>query len=163
MRIDAEFSKRLREARLESGLTQSELAEAVAVSKGAMSMYENPPVGKKTNPLLRTAAAIARTLGVSLDWLCGLQNRRDSHASIFDAIAEVIKNSPSGMSIETKEGGFASIHFSDRRIYNFLSSVKIMWELYCSEQITGQMFDEWMRGALDRQVSECGEVSGHAD
>lgn len=68
-----EFSTRLKQAREKAGLTQAQLAQAVKVSTQSISAYEKVGVKGKT-PSLDTAAAIARELGVSLDYLSGLSD-----------------------------------------------------------------------------------------
>ena len=66
------FSKRLKEARIQCGMKQNELAKAIDVSAQTISMYEkNEKDGKGKNPTLDNALAIADKLNVSLDWLCG--------------------------------------------------------------------------------------------
>lgn len=61
------FHKRLREARLRSGLTQGELANLAEITPASVSAYEKG--GKR--PSLDFAAKLANILNVSLDWLCG--------------------------------------------------------------------------------------------
>lgn len=65
------FSDRLKTRRTEKGLSQADLAKAVGVSAATISSYETPN-GTKI-PALDKAEAIAEALGVSLDWLCGLE------------------------------------------------------------------------------------------
>ena len=64
------FPSRLKDARKAKGLSQPELAEAVLVSTSSMCGYEKG----KTFPSIDTAARIAKVLGVSLDYLAGLDN-----------------------------------------------------------------------------------------
>ncbi len=62
------FPERLRESRLKKKLNFKELAEISGVTATAISYYEK---GAKT-PQLDNAAKLAIALGVSLDWLCGI-------------------------------------------------------------------------------------------
>ena len=61
----AYFGKMLRKLRLERGLRQSDIAEALGVAKGTVSMYES---GQRT-PNFETAEAIADFLNVPLSFL----------------------------------------------------------------------------------------------
>lgn len=67
MDIKPTFSKNLKEIRKKNGITQKNLADSCGVKQSVISSYEN---GSST-PNLEVAADIAKTLGVSLDWLCG--------------------------------------------------------------------------------------------
>ncbi len=57
-------------------ITQKELAAAVGVTAATLSSYKN---GSKS-PTLPVAAAIAKELNVSLDWLCGLNDIRSENS-----------------------------------------------------------------------------------
>ena len=62
------FGERLKELREEKGLGQVKLAEAIGVSKGIVSFWEN---GLR-EPKLSNLVALAEYFGVSLDYLAGL-------------------------------------------------------------------------------------------
>jgi transcriptional regulator with XRE-family HTH domain len=64
------FSERLKELRTEKGIGQVEFSNAIGVSKGIISLWEN---GAR-EPTLSNLIAIARFFGVSLDYLVGLEN-----------------------------------------------------------------------------------------
>lgn len=66
--MDAIFADRLKEARIAKGLTQKELAAKAEVASASYSAYEKG----KNFPPLDSALRLAKVLGVSLDWLCGL-------------------------------------------------------------------------------------------
>ena len=72
--VAVEFHERLKEARLKAGLTQKQVAEAMNISESHFQAYEH---GRR-EPLVSTAARLARTLHVSLDWLTGLSNDGNS-------------------------------------------------------------------------------------
>ena len=61
------FAERLKEERQKKNMTQAKLAEIAGVSTQTISSYEKG--GKSPN--LDNAAAIAKALGVSLDYLAG--------------------------------------------------------------------------------------------
>lgn len=62
------FSSRLRETRGRLGLTQKQISEKAGISSVSYSAYES---GTKMPPLT-IAVKLANAMGVSLDWLCGL-------------------------------------------------------------------------------------------
>lgn len=64
------FSEKIFELRKKRGITQREVAEAVGITAASISAYEK---GAKIPPL-DTAIAVAKYFGVSLDYLCGLQD-----------------------------------------------------------------------------------------
>lgn len=64
------FYERLKELRIEKGVGQIELAKAINVSKGIISLWEN---GLR-EPKLSNLIALAKFFEVSLDYLVGLEN-----------------------------------------------------------------------------------------
>lgn len=68
MDIKPIFKERLKARRKELKISQQALADACGANQSQISAYEN---GEST-PNLEVAAAMAKTLGISLDELCGL-------------------------------------------------------------------------------------------
>lgn len=68
--MDTIFGERLKELRIEKGVGQVELASAICVSKGIISLWEN---GLR-EPKLSNLIALANFFGVSIDYLVGLEN-----------------------------------------------------------------------------------------
>ena len=64
------FCERLRELRLEKGVGQVELAKALNVSKGIISLWEN---GLR-EPKLSNLITLAQFFEVTIDFLVGLDN-----------------------------------------------------------------------------------------
>ena len=64
------FKERLKELRLEKGVGQIELANAIHVSKGIISLWEN---GLR-EPKLSNLIALAQYFEISIDYLSGLEN-----------------------------------------------------------------------------------------
>jgi len=89
------FPRRLEEARRNKDLTQKKLAEAVKVSPQTISAYEKSGEKGKT-PSLEIAIDIAKVLGVSLDWLFGLdvpqqgtKNKITSLGDVYRALVDI--------------------------------------------------------------------------
>ncbi len=76
------FGNRLREARVEAGLSQSELEELSGIPKARLSRYENGHV----EPSIQTLARLARALNVSEASLLG--DHRATLEGFFGVLAE---------------------------------------------------------------------------
>ena len=68
--MENKFKDILKEMRLEKGINQVNLASALGVSKGIISMWET---GQR-EPTLSSLVAIADYFGVSLDYLVGREH-----------------------------------------------------------------------------------------
>ena len=66
------FSERLKELRLDRGLTQQELAKETNLSKSAIAFWE---LNKRT-PNATAIVALAKYFGVTSDYLLGLNEYR---------------------------------------------------------------------------------------
>jgi len=80
------FSARLKELRTSLNLTQSEFASKIGSTASALSSYEK----KLKNPSVIVAKRIAEHYNVSIDWLCGLSNRKSIEFKI-DSCSDLIK------------------------------------------------------------------------
>lgn len=64
------FVYRMKKARKEAGLTQKDLAEKSNIPHSTLAAYENS--NRTTMPDAESLTKIAKTLGKSTDWLCGM-------------------------------------------------------------------------------------------
>jgi transcriptional regulator with XRE-family HTH domain len=87
------FGNRLREARVEAGLSQSELEELSGIPKARLSRYENGHV----EPSIQTLARLARALNVSEASLLG------DHRAILEGFFGVLAQR--GVRIDTPDQG----------------------------------------------------------
>ena len=69
----AEFKDRLRELRIEKGLTQIQLAEELKMSRGTIGNYE---AGVRKNLRLEDLEAVADYFNVEIDYLLGRTDKR---------------------------------------------------------------------------------------
>lgn len=67
------FMDRLNRALTDNGLTQSKFCEMLDITSGSISSWRSG----MSIPRLETAVKIAKTLNVSLDWLCGLDGEEE--------------------------------------------------------------------------------------
>ena len=70
--IKIKFNIRLKELRLEAGLTQKDLANAIEVGRTTISEYESGKIVPKQEGLLK----LANHFNVSVDYLTGVSNER---------------------------------------------------------------------------------------
>lgn len=68
--INSRFSERLKELRLEKGLTQNDLAKKLGFTHTAINLWES----KKRVPNFDAVIIIAQYFGVSTDYLAGLED-----------------------------------------------------------------------------------------
>lgn len=87
------FGNRLREARVEAGLSQSELEELSGIPKARLSRYENGHV----EPSIQTLARLARALNVSEASLLG------DHRAILEGFFGVLTER--GVRIDSPDQG----------------------------------------------------------
>jgi len=78
------FSQRLRQARDNAGLSQSQLAEKIGLHTGSLSHLEN----RRRVPSLDILEKLSDELGVSVDWLLG---RADIPQSFSPEIQQLVK------------------------------------------------------------------------
>lgn len=78
------FGERLKEARNRKGLSQAELARRAGVSRELINNVEN---GRRLMSLPH-ARAVARALGVGVDWMLGTFENEDSETrpTLADAV-----------------------------------------------------------------------------
>ena len=99
------FSRRLRELREGMGLSQSELAKNIGLSRGSVSFYEN---GDRT-PDIETLALISKFFNVSYDYLLGtsdcvsVQSRKglpNEYKMLFSALDSMSRERRESLIIE---------------------------------------------------------------
>lgn len=168
-----EFGSRLLQARLNAGMSQKELAEAAEVSSQAVSAYEK----QKQKPSIEVAAALAEKLGVSLDYLCGIEKKESPAPRIvnyadavrhiaelamyFSCTCEVVERPlPEEVwehvqvdydeweEITTYEETVISI--DDHFITGFLRRWSEIFPLYCKGIISKELMDNWYTGEIKR-------------
>ena len=95
---DKHFGNRLREARIQAGLSQSELEELSGIPKARLSRYENGHV----EPSIQTLARLARALNVSEASLLGDQR------AILEGFFSVLNER--GVSVDSADQGVRLAH-----------------------------------------------------
>lgn len=160
------FSTRLKTLRYELGLSQKEFAESVGISAMAVSTYEND----SKSPSIETATKIAQKYNVSLDWLCGLSDRRqtgivlDSMSDILDILFEIEKVTPIEIffneeminqnTSETNEfpnfqpTSINEIGFTSGLLNGYIGEWNKMRKLYADKTIDDEVYSLWKEKIL---------------
>ena len=157
------FSKRLKEAREAKGLTQKELAERISVSYQTISAYERIDAsGKVKGPTLENAMALARELGTSIDWLCGMEqstNQFKTYGDIARIVVEISQKATiwlvdgplnkSSYSYSSDDAG-TFVLFTDNIMQNFLSEWAKMRSLREDNTIDENLYQLWLKDRFSK-------------
>lgn len=174
MSVSEEFAKKMKEVRGRNGLKQKDLAAKIGATPQTISAYEK----KGKTPTLENVASIAKALGVSLDWLCGIdtitfedEDQPLSYGSIARSLTAMLRMGFAEFTqVMVKNGDILTSHDFQRdpelaryeedferiphleiveeTLANFLNSWKTMAELLESGQVNDDIFYEWEGGRL---------------
>lgn len=173
MNYCVEFGKRLREARQNADKSQRDIAEAANISPQMISAYEK----QERKPSIEVAAAIAGALGVSLDYLCGLDHKEPYEhpicnyadaikhiselAKYFSCTCEVVERPLPVEAWEHMQVGYdewedittyeeAVVCVNDHFITGFLRRWSEIAPLYYKGTISKELMDNWYAGEIER-------------
>lgn len=161
------FAQRLREARQKKKMTQAELAERINASPATISAYEHEDSQKGKNPSLSNAQDIALVLGVSLDWLCGIEEKAESITAdtLSPAVwlryfLTLIESEPFTWRVEQKKekNEYAylfttSVVVESKGVYDFFDAYKKLRQLVIKESIDAELYHSCMKGVIDKYAS----------
>lgn len=135
------FAERMKQSRERKGMKQNELAKAVNVTPTTISSYEKADTeGNGKKPTLENAQAIAETLGVSLDWLCGMSDAVGGGYTDFNAEAYLksIVRILAETSHTVSENG---IIFENEVILEFIRKISDLIDVYHAGSIPKDLID----------------------
>lgn len=148
------FSDRLKELRIEKGLTQAQFVDGLGITASALSAYEK----NLKNPSISVAKRIAEKYNVSIDWLCGLSENKSSdntfrtYRDIVNALFEIDKYTELILDIE-KESDCPYLTFDDIQLNDFLREWRdasdVLYNTSINKEITRTMYDSWERSKLE--------------
>lgn len=163
MRIKDTFSTRLRDIRLEFGMTQKEFANMVESTSATISAYENAT----KNPSLEIVMNIAEKCNISIDWLCGLSeekelkpeinNYKDIAVRVLELLNADIHCYGFYLELFTKfHEAFEEPEYvhalslpQEPEFLKFIETYKDLYALYNSGKIQQRVIDTWLDGALE--------------
>jgi len=144
------FSERLKILRNSLGITQKDFAEKIGVTAAALSSYEN----NLKNPSIAVAKRIAETFNVSIDWLCGLTNKKTSASKIrtYKELFEyllLLTECEGNFYLELDNFGGSSIVFADVSVRCFFQECGKMIRLLNEGSIDKEVYDFWLQKFLN--------------
>lgn len=157
--MDNVFPARLRQARTDAGMTQSHLAADCGLAYASISAYET---GQKS-PTIHTAASIAQALGISLDWLMGLDDNKASQPRTAEDCARIMVDAISTwenqglidrIEIDGSVQEWLTLKLSDGMLLDFIQDWAKVHEMYTEKVIDQEMYEAWM----DKRFRELGKV-----
>ncbi len=154
------FSERLKELRSSLKMTQKDFAMELNITASALSSYEKNNI----NPSISIAKRIAEKYNVSIDWLCGLSEKRNYNDTINtygDAIRLLFKLDESldiAISADfTDAPGFdhipipyADLNFGNLKMQEFLREWEKMKELHDHCTIDDEVYSLWKEKTLKK-------------
>ncbi len=150
------FSDRLKELRAELKLTQAQFVEGLGITSAALSAYEK----NSKNPSISVAKRIAEKYHISLDWLCGLSNKRniedriETYGDIIRLLFKLEENIDINVSFELVKTALdpifpsASISFGNFKIQEFIKDWEKMKDLHDKSIIDDDVYNLWMEKTL---------------
>lgn len=165
------LSLRIKELRTSLNLTQKEFAELINVSTVSVSSYET----ETKSPSLDMVINIATKFNVSIDWLCGLSNKKnsiDNFSTYYDVLETLAKLC--SVKYTDSDKPLISIDFitnlascnqvarltieGDSVISTFLKNWKKMYTLLEENVINEDIYTQWLNGQLNEYKNH--EING---
>lgn len=143
------FATRIKELRNSLKMTQKDFSEYIGIKQQTLSGYERGIM----KPPLDIAKEIAEKCNVSIDWLCGLSNKRKESTELTtysDIINELIKIKDK-IKINFDSG---KILVYNKKINKFLGAWRRMIKLHSSGTIDDDLYNLWMTQQLENYNTE---------
>lgn len=143
------FSQRVRQLRNELNLTQKEFAEGIDLTASALSAYEN----NTKNPSLIVARKISEKYHISIDWLCGLSDKKSTEDSTkyqkYSELIEALSKISDAMRLYIDNPKIAGednyvISIEDTAMQYFLEDWKGILELRNKGTIDNKLYSLWI-------------------
>lgn len=152
------FSTRIKELRISKNLTQGTFAESINVSPSAISSYE---IGARS-PSLDMMLNIAQKYNVSIDWLCGLDDKMTSsnhiitYKELFKLFIDVLSTRYQDKQttyifedISTQNMSVVLTLHDDANFQNFFSKWCDIFKLHNEGTIDDDLYQTWLDKQLD--------------
>lgn len=162
MNDEYSFSSRIKELRESLKLSQSEFAKSVGTTQTTLSSYENT---NKT-PSLDILKSIANTYNVSLDWLCGLSDKRDlshipkTYTDMINILISLKNSSEININFKTKNYDIKTlglsqyksiiIEINDKHLVDFYEEWNDILSV-CKKSPSGEkLYQIWLKDIFER-------------
>lgn len=156
------FSDRLKELRTSLGLTQAQFVDGLGITASALSAYEK----NLKNPSISVARRIAQKYHISIDWLCGLSEKKNydneinTYNDLFRIFFEIEKACGVTLglvySLEVCDVNSAnaydlnSLAFSEYEAQQFISEWGKMKKLHDDNIIDDDVYNLWKEKVLNK-------------
>ena len=142
-KIYKDFGNRIKEIRQSLGLTQVKFAKIINCTQATLSSYEKGSI----IPSLETMIKISKECQISLDWLCGLSDVKDSDniisfADTMRLLKKILDAIPYIKIIDYNDDSMGLI-FSDPPTIEFLKGYLKMCENLKENLIDQEILDLW--------------------
>lgn len=155
------FASRLKEFRINLGLSQRQMAEKIGITAATLSAYET----NSKNPSISVAIEIANKFDVSLDWLCGIKKDNDikedfkknyTYSDVIKLLIEISKIKGTyldftvfSLDIDKFEKNSSwVIYFKNYKLQNFIEEWNKMKGLYDNKIIDIDVYNLWIEKSL---------------
>lgn len=148
------LAQRIKSLRISLKLTQREFAKKAGCTAATLSAYEN---GSKS-PSLEIVKGIAEAFNVSIDWLCGLSDKKDLEHQFqtYEDIVSVLFDIDdcTDMILGSDSDSLCPfLSFEDAPLNDFLNEWKdaanVLHNTSLSKEITQTMYDSWKKSKLE--------------
>lgn len=157
------FADRLKNLREDMQMTQSDFSGFLAIKQQTLSGYEN----NKAKPPLDVAISIAEKCKVSLDWLCGLSDKKNNdedkkielYSDVIELILKIMSGNKKGLRARalfesSTMGMTASLYFVDPIMLNFIRDLENMYTLVEKNSIDDDLFELWAKREIEKYRAE---------
>lgn len=148
---------RIKELRTSMKMTQKEFSAYVGCTAATLSAYEN---GSKS-PSLEIIKGVAEKCHVSIDWLCGLSNKKrnnsiETYSDLYDYLFTIGEKTNLRFETVSYIGGYdepitmhtQAIWFDNIQICNFMEEWQKMKTLHDDGSIDDDVYNLWMEKVL---------------
>lgn len=154
------ISSRIKELRTGLNLTQSQFADSLNISTVSISSYET---GAKT-PSFDMVFNIAQKYNISIDWLCGLSEKKqrsfeiETYSDLINVLIQMVEVSDLGTTNEVRYTyenpettyKIASVNFDNQTIVDFFSEWHDVTQL-CKKSPSGKkLYSIWLKDIEER-------------
>lgn len=152
------FSDRLKELRTELKLTQAQFVEDLGITSAALSAYEK----NLKNPSISVAKRIAEKYHVSIDWLCGLTNKKQYNEEIrtygdilrlflklYDANVNLKQSFETEIHDKFSNDPWATLEIYDDKVVNFFEEWEDVRGLYNGNTLKKHLYTLWLNDKIE--------------
>lgn len=160
---------RIKELRTLMKMTQKEFSAFVGCTAATLSAYEN----RSKSPSLEIIKGIAEKCNVSIDWLCGLSNKKrnnsiETYSDLYDYLLSIGEKTNLRFETATFIGGYdepitmhtQAIWFDNVKICSFMEEWHKMKTLHDDGAIDDDVYNLWKEKVLAKSANEKERLDG---